>query len=195
MIDSLLLGFNKIKDGLHMYGSSLKYFEKKYQSDCLLTLHRPSNADDKRTFNGIWKAIEKLSKTIPVLFPAHPRTLDRLKRIGIKSTTDTIRIVEPLGYLDMISTINGAKLAITDSGELQGETTFLGIPCLTIRDTAERPCTVTIGTNCLVGTDNRKIYEKAIEAISGKWKKGDIPPLWDGKAVERIAERIIKIAQ
>jgi UDP-N-acetylglucosamine 2-epimerase (non-hydrolysing) len=117
-----------------------------------------------------------------------------MNAFGLKATSN-IKIMEPVGYLDMVNAVNNAQLVQTDSGGLQEETTVLGIPCLTIRENTERPSTIDLGTNFLVGTDPEIIQMKAEEALSGKWKIGSIPPLWDGRAALRIAEHILDIAQ
>jgi len=157
----------------------------------LVTLHRPSNVDAAASLADIMGALEKLSSDLPVIFPIHPRTKDRLKGLGITVDSDALHLIEPLGYLEFLALQRGAGLVITDSGGVQEETTFLGIPCLTVRENTERPVTVDLGTNILVGQDMRKLRREADKILSGDRKKGEIPPLWDGLAGKRIADIVI----
>ncbi|MFV0387963.1 MAG: non-hydrolyzing UDP-N-acetylglucosamine 2-epimerase [Pyrinomonadaceae bacterium] len=160
----------------------------------VLTLHRPSNVDDKETFSSMLCAIADVSKRLPVVFPAHPRTAARIEEFGFSPIirNSNIRIIEPLGYLDFLQLMSNSKLVLTDSGGLQEETTALKIPCLTLRENTERPITIEMGTNVLVGTDSEKIRHEAFKAlenhVSGKTK---IPPLWDGKTAERICNELV----
>jgi len=157
----------------------------------VVTLHRPSNVDDKQTFAGILDALLELAEKLPIVFPVHPRTRGRIEEFGFaeKIANSNIRLIEPLGYLDFLRLYSGAKLVLTDSGGLQEETTVLGIPCLTLRHNTERPITIEMGTNVLVGTDPEKITLAANEAFT-KSPSSDtkIPPLWDGKAAGRICD-------
>ena len=155
----------------------------------VLTLHRPSNVDHRENLIPIWDAITKVAGQIPILFPVHPRTLSKLKEFGLE--TEGVSIVEPIGYLDMLYAIKDAEMVLTDSGGLQEETTVLGVPCVTIRENTERPVTVELGTNYLVGTKPEAILSAAGEILSGNAKKGTIPPLWDGHAAERIVEILL----
>jgi UDP-N-acetylglucosamine 2-epimerase (non-hydrolysing) len=168
-----------------------------------MTLHRPSNVDDKATLSRLLEAISVLSREIPVIFPCHPRTLKNIRdfRLGeyVKEIDDSrnkmthgIAITEPLDYNDFLSLWKNAAIVLTDSGGLQEETTALRIPCITVRETTERPITTEIGSNEVVGTDKEKIINLGRKALKGEWKKSKIPPLWDGKASERIVETIIK---
>jgi UDP-N-acetylglucosamine 2-epimerase (non-hydrolysing) len=160
----------------------------------VLTLHRPSNVDDKQTFSGILDALLAVSERIPIIFPVHPRTKAKIEEFGFADTiaNSDLRLIEPLGYLDFMRLYSGAKLVLTDSGGLQEETTVLGIPCLTLRHNTERPVTIEMGTNILVGTDPEKIRLAAEDAL-GKNPNSDtkIPPLWDGKAAVRICEVLL----
>ena len=162
----------------------------------VLTLHRPSNVDDKQTFDGILDALLTISKILPIIFPVHPRTKAKIEEFGFdnKIENSNIRLIEPLGYLDFMRLYSGAKLVLTDSGGLQEETTVLGIPCLTLRHNTERPITIELGTNILVGTDPEKIKLAAEDALS-KNQNSDtkIPPLWDGKTAERICNSLISL--
>jgi UDP-N-acetylglucosamine 2-epimerase (non-hydrolysing) len=121
-----------------------------------------------------------------VVFPVHPRTRQCMTAFGID--TGNLRLLQPLPYIDFLTLVRRATVVITDSGGIQEETTFLGIPCLTLRDSTERPITVSLGTNTLVGQDTRKLQAAVSAILEGKGKKGTIPPLWDGHAGERIAE-------
>lgn len=163
-----------------------------YEQDyALVTLHRPSNVDDRASLKEIMSAISNVSGYLPVVFPVHPRTMKRLERIRYdKSKSKDLHLMRSLGYLDFIALQANAKLVITDSGGIQEETTFLGVPCLTIRDNTERPITVDIGTNTLVGRNLTRL-EKEVELIlTDQGKRGQIPPLWDGKASQRIVQAL-----
>ncbi|MFM8439880.1 MAG: UDP-N-acetyl glucosamine 2-epimerase, partial [Acidobacteriota bacterium] len=165
------------------------------QSDgfAVVTLHRPSNVDDPTTLEGIITALRSISEKLPVIFPVHPRTKASMDRIGLTSEIpDSIRLVEPLGYLEFLSLYSEARLVLTDSGGLQEETTALGIPCLTLRENTERPITVELGTNKVVGTRPEDILSSATPIIDGSSKKaGQVPPLWDGKSAERICDTLL----
>jgi UDP-N-acetylglucosamine 2-epimerase (non-hydrolysing) len=159
----------------------------------VLTLHRPSNVDNRETFSGILDALAKIGERVPVIFPVHPRTRKTIGDLGLTekiATVTGLRMIEPLGYLDFLSLYSNAKFVITDSGGLQEETTVLGIPCLTLRENTERPITVELGTNVVVGTDPKKITAAAFAVLSDdatiKWPS--IPPLWDGRAADRIVD-------
>jgi UDP-N-acetylglucosamine 2-epimerase (non-hydrolysing) len=153
-----------------------------------MTMHRPSNVDDPATLGTLIECIIKISQRIPVVFPCHPRTSKRLEqfKLGDRNSGGDLRIIEPLGYLDFLKLQAEAKIVLTDSGGTQGETTYLGIPCITMRDTTELVATVEQGTNTLCGTDPDKICATADQILSGNGKKGSIPRLWDGKAAGRI---------
>ena len=159
----------------------------------VLTLHRPSNVDDKQTFSGILDALLIVAKSLPIVFPVHPRTRGKIEEFGFARTVanSNIRLIEPLGYLDFMRLYSGAKLVLTDSGGLQEETTVLGIACLTLRHNTERPITIEMGMNVLVGTDPERIKLAAEKALSQR-RNSDIkiPPLWDGKAAVRICDAL-----
>ncbi len=163
----------------------------KDQPYALLTLHRPSNVDSAETLAALLAAITEIASEIPVIFPVHPRTQDRLRAAGSKSL-NRIRFVPPLGYLDFLCLMSRARLVLTDSGGIQEETTALGVPCLTLRENTERPVTVTEGTNELVGQDPAKIVQAARAILNGQTKKGRIPRYWDGHASERIIEILLR---
>lgn len=158
----------------------------------LLTLHRPSNVDEKESLLKIIKALSEISRRIRIVFPAHPRTQKRLKEFDILDnlpvTSHQLLITEPVGYLDFLNLEMNAKFVMTDSGGIQEETTVLGIPCLTLRNTTERPITLTRGTNTLVWNHTEKIVEEALKILDGKGKTGNCPELWDGKTAERVVE-------
>lgn len=165
-------------------------------SYAVLTLHRPSNVDDTHVFGGLLDALEVIQQELPIIFPVHPRTRQRLmdgvlgKRV---SGMCQLRQVDPLGYLEFLRLMGHAKVVLTDSGGIQEETTILGVPCLTLRENTERPVTCEKGTNRLVGTHPKAITDAYREISAGDMKSGSIPDLWDGKAAERIV-RIIHTA-
>lgn len=165
----------------------------------VVTLHRPSNTDDLITLAGILSAVEEISRRLPLVFPVHPRTrqaLNELHRTGGLMMNPSLHFTPPLGYLDFLKLMSGARLVLTDSGGLQEETTALGIPCLTLRENTERPITVTLGTNLVVGTDPARIVQAAHEVLDvhGDAAKGlshlSTPPLWDGKTATRILDAL-----
>jgi UDP-N-acetylglucosamine 2-epimerase (non-hydrolysing) len=171
----------------------------------LLTLHRPSNVDEEKSFQRIVAALESIGKKIPIIFPVHPRTKKQLVILGLKEkirfhniqervdlSSPGIHGLDPLGYLDFLSLMTRAKLVLTDSGGIQEETTVLGIPCLTLRDTTERPITIKEGTNVLVWNDTEKIVEEAFKILEGRGKKAKIPEYWDGKTAERIVKILVE---
>lgn len=161
--------------------------EASYQAGdyAVCTLHRPSNVDESLQLTSTLETIARVAE-VPVLFPVHPRTRHQLSSLGFES--EHIHFMEPLGYLEFLHLQKSAKYLITDSGGIQEETTYLGIPCLTLRENTERPETISIGTNELVGRDPDRI-EAAIRRVeSGQWKTGSVPPLWDGQAGRRIVE-------
>jgi len=160
----------------------------------LLTLHRPSNVDLRESFEPILSALEVIASRLPIIFPVHPRTRKTIAELGLSDRIDSIkdlRAIEPVGYLDFLNLSSGARLVLTDSGGIQEETTALGIPCLTLRENTERPITVEMGTNVVVGTDTRKIIAEATAALNGSAKKtARQPPLWDGHTSERILDAL-----
>lgn len=161
----------------------------------LVTLHRPSNVDDPDMLPQIVETLQYLSRQIPVLFPIHPRTRRRLREFNLTlKAGSAVHLMEPVGYLEFLSLQKQATLVITDSGGIQEETTWLKVPCLTIRENTERPITVTMGTNILVGQDMSRLRHDIEQILRGQTKQGQIPPLWDGKASERIAHIILSHA-
>lgn len=170
MIDTLLK--NKEKSDNSNILNDLKLQKKEY---ALVTMHRPSNVDNTKVFDGILKAIKKISQKIKIVFPVHPRTMQYLSNID----SENIKLSEPLGYLDFLKLMSNAKFVLTDSGGIQEETTILGVPCLTMRKNTERPITIEQGTNILVGIDENEIVAKANNILINKAKNGLIPEKWD----------------
>ncbi len=150
----------------------------------VLTLHRPANVDEGEKLRLLLQTIVDESRGLPLIFPVHPRTAKMLRSIGLKA--ENLHFVEPLSYLEFNYLVSRAFGVITDSGGITEETTVLGIPCMTLRDNTERPETITIGTNELVGTDPAAIPPVMDRLFAGHWKKGDIPPQWDGRTGKRI---------
>ena len=163
----------------------------------LLTLHRPSNVDDAATLVEILSAVAELSATLPVLFPVHPRTAPQLLLPEVQRLLDRaagIRLLPPIGYRDCVALQAGAALVLTDSGGLQEETTILGVPCLTLRESTERPVTVTEGTNTVVGTSRVDILDGARAALASRHIRREPPVGWDGRAAERVVEVLLTVA-
>jgi len=156
-----------------------------------VTLHRPSNVDAPDSLARILAYLNELSASVPVVFPMHPRTKKNIERFGINMTFyDAFRIVEPVRYSEFITLQKNAHFVLTDSGAIQEETTYLKLPCLTLRPNTERPITVIRGTNSLVGTDPEKISQGVADILDGSSVVGSRPPLWDGRASKRIADVI-----
>ncbi|MGC2153492.1 MAG: UDP-N-acetylglucosamine 2-epimerase (non-hydrolyzing) [Terriglobales bacterium] len=152
----------------------------------LVTLHRPANVDDGETLERILRSLVEVSRELAVVFPAHPRTRSKIAEFALK--TDQLRVLDPLPYVDFLALQARAAVVITDSGGIQEETTYLGVPCLTVRENPERPITVAVGTNVLVGSDPERLRAEMARVLAGQGKKGTVPPLWDGRAGERVAE-------
>ena len=153
----------------------------------LLTLHRPSNVDDDQTLSALMSAVNRVAERLPVVFPIHPRTRDRIARGGIV-TSARVRLTPPLPYLAFLGMMARARCVLTDSGGIQEETTALGVPCLTLRDNTERPITIREGTNRLVGADPSKIEPAVDDVLAGRWPTGARPKFWDGRAARRIVD-------
>jgi UDP-N-acetylglucosamine 2-epimerase (non-hydrolysing) len=156
----------------------------------LVTLHRPANVDDGARLKGILESLLEVNQDLAVVFPAHPRTQKRIADFGLH--VGQLRLLDPLSYVEFLGLQSRATVVITDSGGIQEETTYLGVPCLTMRENTERPITVSMGTNVLVGGDPRKLRLELSRVLGGKAKKGSTPPLWDGYAGERIAEILVR---
>jgi UDP-N-acetylglucosamine 2-epimerase (non-hydrolysing) len=159
----------------------------------VLTLHRPANVDDDENLNELLEEIISNSNNLPLIFPVHPRTAKILKNIGVFHPR--LLIIEPLGYLEFNYLVENCLAVITDSGGITEETTVMGIPCITLRDNTERPETIILGTNELIGTDPQAVKPALEKLFSGKWKKGSIPELWDGKTSERIVKILLDLIQ
>ena len=190
MIDSLTKQLERAKES--RVRQELGVADRDY---AVLTLHRPSNVDHRDVLTRILEALEAIGERLPIIFPVHPRTCKTIAESGLKSQWNEdrgLRLIEPLGYLDFLQLYSGAKLVLTDSGGIQEETTVLGIPCLTLRENTERPITVEMGTNTLVGTDPQKIKAGAFAALDGGPRPNHrIPPLWDGHTADRILDALI----
>jgi len=184
MIDTLFK--NKLKanksDILSRLGLKAKSFS-------VLTLHRPSNVDEKKTLKAIFTGLTEVQEKITIVFPAHPRTLKNIQRFGFESEIINMRgliVTQPLGYLDFLKLLLESRFVLTDSGSIQEETTALGIPCITLRENTERPITLERGTNVLVGRDPERIVEESLKALSNNHPEPPDIPYWDGHAAERI---------
>ena len=186
MIDTLLANIHRFRKPVFMDQLGLvigHYF--------VLTLHRPANVDEAGKLKSLMHEIITGARELPVLFPIHPRTAAIFTELGIHAPN--LKIVDPLGYLEFNYLVQHAKAVITDSGGITEETTVMGIPCLTLRDNTERPETIDIGTNELIGTNPANINPAMNRLFEGAWKKGGIPDLWDGKAAERIVGHLEKL--
>ncbi len=185
MIDTLLANRKRAEksDVLRRLGLDARPF-------VTLTLHRPSNVDDPRVLTGILDSVHQAAREVDVVFPAHPRTVRRMQESGLGdrlSGLPGLRVIEPLGYLDFLRLLADSRAVLTDSGGVQEETTILGVPCITLRENTERPVTCSVGTNRLVGMEPGRIVAALRDALEGRRAPGGIPPLWDGRAAERIA--------
>lgn len=201
MIDNLFYQKTKVeKNAPSEFANNLKQrLPKKYIT---MTMHRPSNVDNKEILTKLVNAVNEIAKDVPVIFPCHPRTAKQLKLFGLyKSFTELIDVegditkgcylTDPLGYNDFLYLWKDASLMLTDSGGLQEETTALKIPCITMRENTERPITAEVGSNVIAGSDTEKIIGYVKDVLAGNWKESQIPDLWDGKASERIIEIIL----
>jgi UDP-N-acetylglucosamine 2-epimerase (non-hydrolysing) len=167
----------------------------------VLTLHRPSNVDQPERLQKIFTVLTNIAQKIPLVFPCHPRTWKRLQELGLsenvshngKERRPGIILQQPLGYHDFLCLMSQAKMALTDSGGIQEETTILGVPCLTLRENTERPVTLLEGTNTLVGTSEERILAEVWKILTGQGKRGQIPAFWDGQAAPRIVEVLSRI--
>ena len=186
MIDTLLANQHRFEkpDSFDKFGLQ----EKQY---IVLTMHRPANVDEADKLKELMTEILENVRGLPVIFPIHPRTARIFTELGIKA--DNLYIVDPMGYLEFNYMVQHSKAVITDSGGITEETTVMGVPCITLRDNTERPETVTVGTNELIGTNPAAIKPALEKLFAGEWKKGGIPELWDGSAAERIVAKILEI--
>ncbi|RXJ52456.1 non-hydrolyzing UDP-N-acetylglucosamine 2-epimerase [Gelidibacter gilvus] len=186
MIDTLLKNEDRLQQP-ELY-KTLQLQEKKYM---VMTLHRPSNVDEEQQLKALITQLAQLGKDYPIIFPVHPRTKKLLE--GLNLNFDNLHYVAPLGYLEFNYLVKNAFAVLTDSGGITEETTVMHVPCITLRDSTERPETCTIGTNVLVGNDPEKIADAFEKLFSGDWKKGEIPELWDGHAAKRIINHLVDI--
>lgn len=166
---------------------------KKYKQYGVVTLHRPSNVDNQKQLKKIIEKINEVSKKITLIFPVHPRTQQKLNKIKNTKVNKNIIITDPLGYLEFLNLIYYCKFVITDSGGIQEETTYLKIPCLTLRPNTERPITIKLGSNTLINENFNFLTKKIDEILKNKYKKSEKPKYWDGKASKRIAKIINKL--
>lgn len=157
----------------------------------LVTLHRPSNVDDESALKGLMGTLLEINEHLEIMFPVHPRTRRRIADFGID--VSKLHLLEPMPYLEFLAMTRRAAVVITDSGGIQEETTYLNIPCLTLRNNTERPITVDLGTNVLVGQDCAKLRDEVFRILEGKGKTGTVPPLWDGCTSDRIADVLEKV--
>jgi UDP-N-acetylglucosamine 2-epimerase (non-hydrolysing) len=191
MIDSLV-HYREQASGLTIL-ETMKLAPRSY---ALVTMHRPANVDHETGLRSILDIIRTTATVRTVLFPIHPRTLNNMERFGLKEELEAIpnvRIIEPQGYLEFLHLMDNASLVITDSGGIQEETTYLKVPCLTFRDSTERPVTVELGTNQLLhDLDPQTVHRHVLAIVGGTVKHGTLPPLWDGRAAERIATILLE---
>ena len=199
MIDSLVRYQEKASSSTILEDLGLASNVQRPASYIVMTMHRPANVDTEAGLRSILELVELSTSKTKVVFPIHPRTRAHMAKFGLEerlTNNPNLTLTEPLGYLEFIQLMRHAQAILTDSGGIQEETTYLGIPCLTFRDSTERPSTVTIGTNQLLADLNpQKTFAALEQILAGNCKKGQIPPLWDGKAAERIAATIDQLFQ
>ena len=191
MIDSLVFVKQRMVDSKNI--QQLQLTPREY---FLVTLHRPSNVDNEESLSKVVRILDALQQRLQVVFPIHPRSLKMIEKFGYQKKIESmsrLKLTDPIGYVDFLNLMSQAKAVISDSGGLQEESTFLGVPCLTMRENTERPVTIDVGTNTLVGLDEEKIYAGVEKIMNGTYKKGAIPDLWDGKAAERIVDILTKL--
>jgi len=165
--------------------------ELSLQNFGLVTLHRPSNVDEAGTFLPMLKVLDELSRDLPLIFPVHPRTRDKWTQ-ELNKCNPNLRTIAPQGYLEFLALQKNASVVVTDSGGIQEETSYLGTPCLTLRENTERPITITLGTNVLIGRDWNLLRSEFTKALNGNRKRGSELPFWDGHASDRIAEVLLR---
>ncbi|MCU0226861.1 MAG: UDP-N-acetylglucosamine 2-epimerase (non-hydrolyzing) [Bryobacterales bacterium] len=188
MIDSLVA---------HLEAASTTNAPAKYGLEkvpyALVTLHRPSNVDDPERLMALARSLERVATKLPIVFPAHPRTQQKLDELNVLRLEGNINIVEPLPYFEMLSLQKGATVVITDSGGIQEETSYLGIPCLTLRENTERPVTVALGTNTLIPGSPEQIQDHVDAILAGNYRLSQAIPGWDGKTAERVVNLLDKV--
>jgi UDP-N-acetylglucosamine 2-epimerase (non-hydrolysing) len=190
MIDSLLASLPKAR--------ATRAFERyglRHGNYCLVTLHRPSNVDDRATLEGLLHLLGRIAARLPVLFPIHPRTRKMIEEFAIEHRGPGLQLAEPIGYLEFLALEDGARLVLTDSGGIQEETTVLGVPCLTLRNNTERPVTVSDGTNRIVGQDPETIWTAVQEVLDADRGPGRVPEYWDGRAAERVVAAVLALVR
>jgi UDP-N-acetylglucosamine 2-epimerase (non-hydrolysing) len=188
MIDSVVSNLPKIDAS-----SILPALKVKSADYILATIHRPSNVDEPESLSAIIRLLNKYAQVKKIIFPVHPRTRANMQKFGLQQNiSDNLILTEPIGYIDFLCLVKNALLILTDSGGIQEESTFLGVQCITLRENTERPVTVESGTNHLIGTDMLKIDQAISAILGGAIKKGNVPPLWDGRAAERICRQIVQ---
>lgn len=193
MIDSLLSNLERARQS-HAQ-ADLGLAGKDY---AVLTLHRPSNVDEQTAFSRVLNALREIAQRLPIVFPAHPRTRKMIEELGLTDQVAQIKglhVIDPVGYLDFLQLLSGARLVLTDSGGIQEETTVLGIPCITLRENTERPITVGQGTNTVAGTDTAKVVAAALHALDQPANKfaPRVPEFWDGHTAERILDALVAL--
>lgn len=190
MVDTLLMNAKAIDERTILSALGLEH--KQY---VVLTVHRPCNVDDRPSFEQVIQAVERLQRHVLIVFPVHPRTMQRAQQLGLSSRLgagSNLRLIEPLGYLDFIKLVKESRLMITDSGGVQEECTVLGIPCLTLRETTERPVTVEMGANLLTGHSPDRVVAEALRILRSEPRRWHIPEKWDGHASRRIVRILLQ---
>ncbi|MGH2643450.1 MAG: non-hydrolyzing UDP-N-acetylglucosamine 2-epimerase [Chitinophagaceae bacterium] len=186
MIDSLVYYLPQVERS-----DILQTLPCKAKEYILVTLHRPANVDTKAGLEDLFRMLNRIAEKKKIIFPIHPRTKNNLEKYSLTNiVSGNILLTDPLGYIEFVSLIKNALVIVTDSGGIQEESTYLQVPCITVRNNTERPVTVTVGTNRLIGTDTGKVERAVDEILQGKIKPGKIPELWDGYAAERICKII-----
>jgi len=189
MIDSLINNMQRIDAS-----NALSTFGVEKNGYFLVTLHRPSNVDERESLSKIISILNRFAPSHKIIFPVHPRTKANMEAFGLSGElSQEILLCDPIGYIDFISLLKNALLILTDSGGIQEESTFLGVQCITMRENTERPITVETGTNHLIGTDVERVGNAIAGILRQDGKKGGIPPLWDGKTAERICSKLVNI--
>ena len=201
MIDTLLRFRRAASQSAILQNLGLRDDSGNNHAYAVLTLHRPANVDDPAVLRQLLESLAEVSRSLPILFPIHPRSRERVESFGLgrylrtdstKGPDSGVIAIPPLSYLDFLCLMDHARLVLTDSGGIQEETTVLGVPCLTLRENTERPVTLEHGTNQIVGRDPVRILSAATRILKGDAKRGAIPPLWDGHTAERIVRTVVQ---
>lgn len=192
MIDNLFHQLEKLADeNTPVATPASSDIKRKYPRYGVVTLHRPSNVDDREALGNLFGALQKISTSVPLIFPAHPRTMQRIREFEL-TIPDQIELIEPLSFMEFLNLWKDADVVLTDSGGLQEETTALRVPCLTLRENTERPITITKGSNRIVGTDPDLIVRECTKILEGPNSVFETPDLWDGRAASRIVDVLIE---